>query len=813
MPVLRQNLIATVVIATLTIGFNASAQEVDATTVMDTLIVTGTRAKDRTVLNTAVPVDVFTQEDLRRAGAVGGELGQALAILLPSFNFPRQSNSGGSDHIRAAQLRGMSPDQVLVLINGKRRHTSAVVNIESKIGKGTAPVDFNSIPVSAVKRVEVLRDGAGAQYGSDAIAGVVNVILNDATEGGLASISYGAHHTDVAPINRTVTDGQTISADAQYGFAIAEDGFFRFGVELKDRNRNNRAGFDQIPFFEEQTPANLALAGKVNYRVGDPDLTDRNFWVNTEIPLPSGHALYGFATYNSRDTLGAAFFRYPDSRNNVPAIYPEGFRPDTVGDNSDLGLSAGLRGIAGEWDYDASLTYGGNHFESGLKNSLNASLGVASPTRFILADYDFDQLTLNADVRRSVEFDAIESPLTLAFGAEYRRESFQIDAGDLASYAVGPFTDFAPGAQAGPGLTPADEVDASRNVYGLYGDFSGDVTERLFLGAAARYENYQRSGSKLTGKLSGRYAITPVVALRGAVSNNFRAPALAQQFYQDTISDFGEGGQVRTVRTLAVSNPIAQALGAKNLEPETSVNGSLGLTVDASENFNVALDLFQINVKDRITLSERIGGDDLSNFIQQNFGIAGIDGVNFFTNAVDTRTRGADLVLTYRTPLATGDFTVNGSVGYAKTSIEKVRATPPELAALGFNDVIFGVEEQNTLTTAAPRQKIALSGNWRSDDWSVLVRGIRHGATTRVFNFGDGFIPEQTYNARYQLDAELEYRITEQVALALGGSNITDQYPELSNEDIYYFGNLPYDVLSGIGVNGAFWYGRVNFKF
>lgn len=813
MSIARTTLIAAALASALAIPVAQAVAQDAADTTLDAIIVTGTRAKDRTVLNTPIPVDVFTRDDLRRAGVVGGELGQALGILLPSFNFPRQSNSGGSDHVRAAQLRGLSPDQVLVLVNGKRRHTSAIVTIGTKIGKGTAPVDFNSIPISAIERIEVLRDGAGAQYGSDAIAGVINVILDSSREGGSASVSYGAHHTDVEPIDRTLTDGQTVVADANYGFPIGDDGFLRFGIEYKDRNQNNRAGLDQIPFFEAQTPANLALAGRVNYRIGDPELLDRNLWANTELPLSDTATLYSFATFNSRDTLGANFFRYPDGRSNLRAVYPNGFRPSSTGDNRDVGFSGGVRGLLGDWDYDGSLTFGSNRFTYGVQDSLNASLGPTSPTSFKLGDYQFDQWTLNADARRDLALGFAENPLTLAVGAEYRVEGYEVGPGDPASYAIGPLTDRAAGAQGGPGLTPGDATDTSRDVYGVYAEVSGDVTDRLFLGAAARYENYDDFGGELTGKLSGRFAFTDVFAVRGAVSNNLRAPSLAQSSYQDTSTDFGDGGQVRSVRTLPVLNPIARALGAQALDPETSVNVSLGFTADFGSGFSLALDLFQIQIDDRITLSERIAGPALTALVQQRFGLVGIEGVNYFTNAVDTETRGADLVGSWRGELLSGELTVNGSYGYARTTIERVSDTPQQLIDLGITDVIFGVEERNTLTSAAPRQKAVLAGNWENDDWSVLVRGIRHGATTRVFNFGGGFVPQQTYDARYQLDAELGWKLNESLTVSIGGSNLTDEYPERSNEDIFYFGNLPYDVLSGIGVNGAFYYARLDARF
>lgn len=791
-------------------GLRAQAADAEARR-LDTIVVTGTRARDRTVRTAPVAIDVLTREDIRRAGVVGGELGQALGILLPSFNFPRQSNSGGSDHIRAAQLRGLSPDQVLVLINGRRRHTSAVVNTGTKIGKGTAPVDFNSIPISAVARIEVLRDGAGAQYGSDAIAGVINVILDDSV-GTEASVSFGVHRTDVEPIDRKLTDGQTLVTDASWGTTLGDNGFLRAGVEFKQRDQNNRAGFDQIPFFEEQTPANLAQRGRVNYRIGDPQSTDRNAWFNLALPVAAGGEFYSFGTFNSRDTLGAAFFRYPDGRSNIRAVYPNGFRPDTVGDNRDTALTGGWRGAFGAWDIDASLGWGQNDFTFGLERSLNASLGTASPTRFRLADYRYDQWVAVLDARRDLAFDAFASPLSFATGIEYRGEQFVARPGDPASYAVGPLTDRAPGAQAGPGLTPADAADVSRDVASIYADLSGDVGERLFANAALRYERYDDFGGEFAGKLAARFALADGWAVRAALSNNLRAPTLAQTAYQDTSNDFGEGGQVRSVRTLSVASPIARALGARALEPETSVNASLGLTVDLAPSFNLALDAFRIRIDDRITLSERISGPRLTEFIRTRFGLAGIDGVNYFTNAVDTETTGADLVATWRTGALDGDLTLQGAYGYARTSIERVAPTPLELVELGISDVIIGVEEINTLTSAAPRQKAVLDAAWSRGGWEASVRGIRHGATTRVFNFGGGFVPTQTYDARWQVDAELGWQVTEVFRAALGVSNLTDAYPERSSDDINYFGNLPYDILSGIGVNGRFIYARVELR-
>ena len=775
---------------------------------LDQIIVTGTRASDRTVLESTAPIDVLTADDLRKAGVVNGELAGALQVLLPSFNFPRQSNSGGADHVRAAQLRGLSPDQVLVLVNGKRRHNSALVNTGSKIGRGTTPVDFNSIPVSAIKRVEVLRDGAGALYGSDAIAGVVNVILDDAPEGGQWEASFGAHHTDVEPIDRTITDGQTSFLAGKVGTGIGpEGGFARVGFELKNREPTNRAGFDQLPFFEEQTPANLATIGRRNYVLGDGASRDLNLWLNSELPLGQTATAYLFGTYNQRDTEGANYFRYPDGSNNWREVYPDGYRPISEGENRDFAAVAGVRGQWGNWDYDASLNHGINDFGFRLTNSLNASLGPSSPTRFKTADYRFEQTLGNLDLRR------VFGQHTFATGLEFRHEGYRTGAGDPASYAAGPYTDRPTGSQAGGGLTPGDEANLGREVASVYASLSSDLTDRLSTDAAARYEHYSDFGGEITGKLSARYEFAPAFALRGSVSNNVRAPSLSQIGYESTSTGYDASGRLTQGRLLSVNNPIAGALGATPLQAEHSLNLGLGFTSQIGEHLDVSFDVFQIDIDDRVALSERITGEALEDFVFDRFGVTGVQSANYFANAVDTRTQGAELVANWRQPLAGGQLLLTGGWSYAKTEIRRIAATPAELTALGPDYVLFGIEESNTLTDATPRTRAQLSANWNDDRWNLLGRLSRHGSATRVFNFGGGFEPAQTYGAEFQLDAEVELRLSPKWTVAAGGQNLTDEYPDRSSADISYFGNLPYDVLSPIGSNGAFYYARARYTF
>jgi iron complex outermembrane receptor protein len=816
-------LLATTSVFVLSQGAPAFAQDAN-----DEIIVVGARASERTVLNTPVPVDVLSAEDLERAGAVGGELGAALQTLAPSFNFQRQSNSGPADIVRAGQLRGMSPDQTLVLVNGKRRHTTSVVNLESKVGRGATPVDFNAIPLSGLRRVEVLRDGAGAQYGSDAIAGVINLMLDTSSQGAEVTVTYGAHITDFTfPVfngpfsesgDRTdeITDGETTIVTAKAGFNLFDRGFLSVGGEYKDREATRRGGADGGAFFIFPTPvgsgaANEAFLNARQWNAGDPKVEDLNLWANAAYSLEGGAELYGFATYNDRDGEGSAFFRYPDSTQNVPSLYPNGFRPITTGENQDLSLSGGVRGDLGGWFYDVSLTYGANDYTFGLKNSLNASFGAASQRNFKVAEYGFDQLTLNADVNAPVDFGGAKG--ALAAGFEFRREEFESKPGDVQSYAAGPVTSAPIGSQGAPGLSPADAASGDRDVYGVYGELALELTPQFFVDVAARYEDYSDFGDALLGKVAARFEVDPSLAIRGSISNSFRAPSLSQIDFAFSTSQFGPGGTLQTVRTLRNSGPIAQALGAGALQEETSENVTLGFVSKVGEDFTFSLDAFQINVDDRITLSEGFFSPALTNFIATRFGVTGVQGVNFFTNAVDTETRGVDAVISYKVEAGEGVLTVTAALNRSENEIKRIDRIPAQLAALGITGDLVGPEERNTLTTAAPEQKVTLTGQWETDSLSLLARLIHYGETERVFSFFGPGVPRQTYSAEAQLDLEGEYRFSENFALAVGGANVLDAYADRSSGDIYTAGVFPYDVISPIGFNGAYWYARAKLSF
>ena len=778
-------------------------------TTVSEIVVTGSRLPGRTATDSPVPIDVLSAEALVATGAVGGELGQAISVLAPSFNFPRQSNSGTSDHVRAGQLRGLSPDQTLVLVNGRRRHQSAVVNTETKIGRGTAAVDFNTIALGAVSRVEVLRDGAGALYGSDAIAGVVNVILDREPSGFEITTSYGLHRTDVEPIDQTLTDGETFTVALEAGAPIGDGGFIRSGLEYRDRRATNRAGFDTIPFFIAPTPANLSRRGLRNYAEGDPDTEAFNAWFNAETPL-NGGIVYGYGTIGRSESEGATFYRYPDGTDTITSLYPDGFLPITLGTSDDLAVTGGVRAEIGGWNGDYSVTYGRNQFAYGVRNSLNASLGTSTPTTFRSGSYEYDQLSANADFRRG--FDLAWGRTEVAAGLEYRHETYNTRAGEPASYAAGP-QPLAIGAQGAPGLTPEDQRSVTRNVGGAYVEIGIRPVEPLLIEAAARFETYDDFGEALTGKLAASYRVSEAVSLRGAVSNSVRAPFLGQIAFADRTSNFGTGGTLATTRTLPVDDPIARALGAQDLDEEQAFNLSAGLAATPFAGFTVSLDVFRIAVDDRITLSDRFFGLALEAFVQAQPTGQGVQSVRFFTNAVDTETEGVDLVANWRTAFIGGDLRLDGAWSYATTDIVGTRATPAALLALDPTFRLVGVEEVNTLEEAAPRWKALVSAEWTRDRLRLLGRVNGYGSTVRVFNFGGGFEPRQEYGAETTLDLEAGYDVTDQIDWTIGVSNAFDEYPDRSSADIGYFGNLPYDILSPVGINGRYLYTRVTARF
>lgn len=854
-------------LGTMNVPVVALAQQAESNDIVDTVIVTGTRREDRTIADSPVPIDVLGGPVLENQGF--SETNRVLNTLVPSFNFPQPSIADGTDVIRPATLRGLSPDQTLVLVNGKRRHSTALLNINGSVGRGSAAVDLNMIPAGAIQRIEVLRDGAAAQYGSDAIAGVINIVLKNADSGGGISTSFGEYVTDLEGVREIrgiqtnaagqpvvaadgtfatvrggdleVNDGKTWSVSGNWGVPLGANGFVNMTAEYRDRDATNRTGPDprrQYPLVGANIDSREFAFDRINHRYGDAATEDLNVFVNAGYTISDALELYAFGSYSQRDGESAGFFRRPgvpvggsgsadtDVRNrNLSAstttyvpFYPDGFLPLITSDIEDFSIAAGAKGALGEWDWDASVVHGNDEFIFGVENSYNTSFGAASPTTFDAGGPEFQQQTVNLDVRRLFKPGFVEST-SVAFGAEYRRENYEIHPGEPASYLGGPFTaNGAPaGAQVFPGFRTA--LDESRNSKSLYVDLDTDVTDRWNVDLAGRYEDYSDFGSELTGKLATRFTINDIVGLRGAVSTGFRAPSLHQQFFQ-TSSTNNIAGVLVEIGTFPVSHPVARALGSKDLEPETSVNYSAGIVLNPLDRLNISLDFYRIDLDDRIVVTENLQGAAIVTLLQ-NAGFNNITSARFFINGVDTKTEGFDLVGTWRTDLPVGQLNVTAAYNYNKTEIERLQAAQGPLATVP-NLVLFGYQERTRFVKGQPKDKIALSGDWSVDMFSMTLRTTRFGDVLSPGTFDDRR-DDVVLDAKWIVDLEARFKPTDKWQIAFGANNLLDEYPE-SNPlgpraapftGTYSVNNYfqPYSSFSPFGFNGRFVYGRVNFNW
>lgn len=785
---------------------------------VDDVIVTGTRSQARTAYDSAVPVDVISGDALRTANGAG-DLGDAIEALVPSFNLPLLSAVGSADNIRAPRLRGLYPDQVLVLINGKRRHHSSVLLNEGNYAAGTSPIDFNAIPTNAIARIEVLRDGAGAQYGSDAIAGVINVVLKEGGGDGSITATYGGYRTQFDPTQREIQDGETFQLAADYGFDIGEDGFLRVGLSYRDRSPTNRSGFDTIPTFEDSRNRTVpGLAGATNFASGQGQSEDVNGYFNTAIPLGEAEA-YSFGTFSLRDTTGTAFYRYPfgsaglRDENPNTTVFPSGYLPRTTSQNDDYSVVAGLRSSGDAWDWDLSARYARNDFDFGGANTLNPSLGESSPTVFRTASFQFDQASLNADVVRRVQVSGFASPLNVAFGTEYRWEGWTSTPGDAAAYTAGPVRTNAIGAQGGLVLRPQDAADLDRSVFSAYLDLEADVTDRLLINGAVRYENYSDFGDAVTGKLATRYSLLSNLNLRGSVSTSVRAPTLAQQGFGATDQVFSSTGTLQLVdrRILPTSSPVARALGATELSQETSTNTSVGLTYRPIDRLTLSLDAYRVEVQDRIQLSQQINSAAVRSFIQTNFGLTNIDRVQYFANISETKTEGFDAVAAYVSSLGGGTLNLTAAYNYGRTEFTRRDPLPAALAAIDPNINLFNIAGL-TVFDAAPLSRSIFTADWSDSRWSLHGSATRFGRVTRsTREAARGGRHE--WEGDWSVDVEAEYSFDGGVSVAVGANNVFDAYPEQAFAADNYFGNLPYDFTVPIGYNGAFYYVRAGYAF
>lgn len=755
------------------------------------IIVTGTRVQGRTRLDAVAPVDVLGGEALRNQAS--SELAEALSTVAPSIVFPRPSAVDGTDSIRPATLRGLSPDQTLVLINGVRGHTSALLNVNGSVGRGSAAVDLNTIPTAAIEQVEVLRDGASAQYGSDAIAGVVNLRLREAREGGGATVSYGQYVTtvDAARSSRKERDGESWTASVWQGFALGSEGFLTVTGEYVNRNPTSRGDVDP-----RATPA------KVRSRFGDPDVEQVTVYVNAATPVSGSWELYGWGGYQDRDSTSAAFPRVPGNVNNVPEIYPDGFLPLINVKSKDLTLAGGLRGDIGAWRADLNLSYGRNKLDFRTLDSLNSTYGANSPTRFDDGALIYDQFVAGLDVAR--EYDISNGSVTVAAGIEYRREGFEIRAGQPESYNRGPLggnTSLTGGAQGFIGFQPSNEVDKHRDNVSAYLDVEARFADRFTIGAAVRGESYSDFGETATAKLSARYDLTDSFAVRGAVSTGFRAPSLQQSYFTSTASvvvtpDILETG------TYPATSPVAVALGGKALDPEKSTNISLGFVVQ-SGGFELTVDAYHIRIRDQLALSENIQAS-FSPQVASILAPFGVQAARFFINGITTETRGVDVVARYRQPTETaGTFDFTLAANFNDIDVKKV---PTSTATLNPAPTLFARNRILTLEKGTPRTKIVGSVDWIHDALGVTFRATHYG---NVLQPGSTEASDHWTGRKTIVDLEARYKFSEHVTLAVGADNIFDTYPRAYPADLNTSGVTAFPFYSPFGFNGRYLYARL----
>lgn len=804
-------------------------------------VVVGSRAHHTAAEELAVPVDVYTAEDIQQQGTT--ETSQVLQTLSPSVNFPRQSVTDANDIVRPFTLRGLSPDHTLVLVNGWRRHQMAVLNTFAYgMGAGSSGVDLNAIPGGAIDRIEVLRDGASAQYGSDAIAGVVNIVMKEGKFSPFLNVDAGRFMTDNYP-----DDGTLVDLNGGVGIGIGRGSLGIFG-EYQHRDPTNRAWPDSF-LVNQQGIGDLIdpKTGEIiekrnslpqpNYHWGDGLEKDAMTFGNFRLPLnQSGTTeFYAFGGYSNRVGSGNGFWRYFDSNRNWQELYPQGFLPEFHPHVDDYSAAGGIRTNLGGWGIDFGVSWGMNTFDYDLENTNNPSLGpcldvacapgadgilgngddpgVPNQTSFFAGRLQRSEVIGAANVAKAVDL-GLAKPVNFAFGGAIRGENYQIQRGEFASYVNGGHAaqdsvanpgDLSPGGSSVfAGFRPADEADESRTNVGVYGDVEANITSGLLANIAGRYENYSDFGSRVTGKLALRLQPTKRFVIRGAASTGFRAPGLAQSFFSHVTTNV-IGGQFQEIGNFPVNNHAAEIFGAKPLQEETATNLSAGIVVSPSDNFTITADYFHIKIDNRILLGATFN-DSVSQAILADSGFTGIAGVQFFTNGLDTKTEGVDFTADWVVPAGQGTFDLNLGVNYTKNTITHVDPLPPILQGTPTTipsvlDLVtqVGIEEERP--------------DWRSTLQATYSIGRFH-TLGRVNYFGGfasaqpSFTDREEYGSKTLFDLELGYRF-DQMNLSIGARNLFDTYPdqpkaEFNNND----NTFPWAAASPFGYNGRFIYTR-----
>jgi len=825
------------------------------------VIVTGTRVGARSRIDSPVPVDIIPVSKVMNAvGQV--DLNQILTYIAPSFQSSRQTISDGSDHVDPAQLRGLGTDQVLVLINGKRRHQSALVNVNGTVNRGSVGTDLNAIPAHAVEKIEILRDGAAAQYGSDAIAGVVNIILKK-TQGLSGSVASGTHVTDYDKnfvlesgkgSQTSVSDGNMISAGLNYGIKVGNEGFLNITGEYVRRGFTNRTGTYTGQIFPSVGGLNVDDAELVSrgltrddfdMRIGNSEVNGGGIMINFALPLKNGFELYSFGGYNNKQGNAAGFYRYPNSvpaavRPNVFQVYPNGFLPEINTDITDLSNTIGLTGSLGDWRFDLSNTFGQNIFDFEITKSVNYTQALQTrdfQTEFDAGGLNFLQNTVNFDAAR--KYDVL-SGLNVAVGAEFRIEQFGVRAGEETSYRnFNPNAGVPAGSQVFGGFTPSTAGTFNRNNKAVYLDVEQEVTNAWNVAAAIRFENYTDFGSTFNYKFATRYKIADGFALRASTSTGFRAPSMQQIYYSRVNTLFvtvpGQGLVPVESGTFRNDSEPARILGIPTLKQETSRSFTIGTTLQPTNNLELTIDAYQIDIDDRIVLTNNFtDGGNLA--IREQLAAANATTANFFTNAIDTRARGIEAVISYDVILRANsslNFILAGT--FIDNSVKKDAAGKPIikgspiLEQTGQIGNYFNREDQSRIEVASPRDKVSFMANYNVGKFSLMTRVVRFGQVVFLDPTmgtdpsvwpvntlsGERESLDQIFSPKMVTDVTVSYKFTENLRLNVGANNLFDVYQDMHNHSgNFSAGRFIYSRrVQQMGFNGRFVFARLNFNF
>ena len=847
---------------TITLKLQAVSEVIDVTANL------GTRTQGVQPLESAVPVELVLGERLRSTGQL--ETGRALQMQAPSFNFSSSTISDGTDALRPATLRGLGPDQTLVLVNGKRRHNSALIHVNTSVGRGSSGTDMNAIPIAAIERIEVLRDGAAAQYGSDAIAGVINLVLKN-SPGFSMDTAWGQTYAG---------DGDTFMHSMHGGWANDNGGFFNLTFETRHRDRTNRAGWSgrtQYPLVDCALDAPYAIGvgggnpgagtpgrcfdareytfSRKNFRIGDAASEQYSVYYNAGIPIGERATFYSFGGWTQRNNQSTGFYRRANVSNTVTEFYPDGFLPEINTDVSDISFAAGIDfATVSGWNLDLSVNHGRNTFDFLITNSNNATYGTNSPRQADSGGPQFDQTTFNFDVSR--EFEATGRTTNLAFGTEFRQDRYGIRAGEPLSYlnckddaSVSDKSSClaAPaGIQVFPGFQR--DVDEGRTNVGVYGDLEFTFNAKLRIGMAARFERYSDFGSSLTGKFSLRYDFNPIFAVRGSVNSGFRAPSLHQLYFTNVSTQFVTNAAGETVSeergTYRNDSSVAKALGIPDLKQEQSLNFSGGIVTRISPTTSLTLDAFRVTVSDRIVISGSFTRSNLSGIPEA---IAGLDAVNataaqFFTNAAKTVTSGMEFSFNSLHAWRNGsvlDFGLSGML--VNTELDGGINAP--MLLVGLEDTIFGGQDRSILTEWQPNTRVQGMLDYSLGPFKV-GGALRYFGTYWVQEGGSlgekpcgaaGFSPSALGGSRQQFcgklvsDLHIGYKILPHTVLTVGAQNLLNTVPEqnlvgqtrngrledssgrviIESPGIFLFSRRS----APFGFNGGFYYARLSVRF